>query len=115
MTIQHNQLSLLSELIQNKSILRVDDLASYTTLTANRPQQTAAPLDTIKVCAVLTVQPTAGASSAAALRQGLLFTLRHEPAGFQPPTPDQLFIQTVEMLAAPVGAGVVKCEEQLGG
>ncbi len=114
-TIQPNQLSWLSELIQNKSILRVDNLASYTTLTANRAQQPAAPLDTIKVCAVLTIQPTAGASSAAALRQGLLFTLRHEPAGFQPPTPDQLFIQTVEMLAAPVGAGVVKCEEQLGG
>jgi hypothetical protein len=114
-TIQPNQLSWLSELIQNKSILRVDDLASYTTLTANRAQQPAAPLDTIKVCAVLTVQPTAGASSVAALRQGLLFTLRHEPAGFQPPTPDQLFIQTVEMLAAPVGAGVIKCEEQLGG
>lgn len=115
LTIQPNQLPWLAELIQNEGILRIDDLASYSTLNANRAQQSAAALDTIKVCAVLTLQPATNASSVGALQQGLLFTLRHEPAGFQPPTPDQLFIQTVEMIAAPAGSGVVDCEQQLGG
>lgn len=114
-TIQPNQLPWLGELIQNDGILRVDDLASYTTLTANQIQQPTAALDTIKVCALVTLQPTAGDATAMPPQQGLLFTLRHEPASFQPPTPDQLFIQTVEMIAAPVSSGVVNCEQQLGG
>lgn len=114
-TIQPNQLPWVDGLIQNKGILRVDDLASYTTLTANRSQQPAAALDTIKVCALLTLQSAAGNGAPPPAQQGLLFTLRHEPAGFQPPTPDQLFIQTVEMIAAPAESGVVECQQQLGG
>lgn len=114
-TLQPNQLPWLGELIQNDTIVRVDDLASYTTLTANRLQQPVAALDTIKVCALVTLQPTTNNGSAPSAPQGLIFTLRHEPAGFQPPTPDQLFIQTVEMIAAPAGSGVVNCEQQLGG
>lgn len=114
-TLQPNQLPWLGELVQNEGILRVDNLASYTTLTTNHTQSPAVTLDTIKVCALLTLQAQATEATTPLPQQGLLFTLRHEPAGFQPPTPDRLFIQTVEMIAAPAGSGVVNCEQQLGG
>lgn len=112
-TLQSDQLPWVHQLIQDEGVLRVDDLASYTTLRANRAEQPTTAPDTIKVCALLTLQPPD--APGAAVQQALLFTLRHEPAGFQPPTPDRLFIQTVEMLAAPNGSGVVDCQEQLGG
>lgn len=107
------QLPWLQQLIANDGILRVDDLVSYATLTTAALPVNAAQPDTIVVCAVVTLQPAA--ASGGTQSQGLLFTLRHQPAGFQPPTPDQLFIQTVETIAAPIGGGVVNCTELLGG
>lgn len=113
-TPQAGALPWLQQLVENKQIARVDDLVSYATLTA-ATQVNGAPPDTMTVCAVVTLQPDADAADSTAQTQGLLFTLRHQPAGFQPPTPDQLFIQSVETIAAPVGGGVVNCTELLGG
>lgn len=110
-TSQPSQLPWLRQLVENEGILRVDDLVSYATLSTTKPGD--APPDTITVCTVLTLQPTTAEHSPQA--QGVLFTLRHQPAGIQPPTPDQLFIQTVETIAAPMGGGVVNCTELLGG
>lgn len=112
-TPQSGELPWLRQLVENKGIVRVDDLVSYATLATATTTGNAAQTDTIGVCAVLTLQPPTG--TAAPQSQGLFFTLRHQPAGFQPPTPDQLFIQTVETIAAPVGGGVVNCMELLGG
>ena len=112
-TTQAGALPWLRQLVENDGIVRVDDLVSYATLTTAATPVNAEQTDTIGVCAVLTLQPTTNTD--APQSQGLLFTLRHQPAGFQPPTPDQLFIQTVETIAAPVGGGVVNCMELLGG
>jgi len=112
-TPQSDELPWLRQLVENDGILRVDDLVSYATLTTATTPVNAEQTDTIGVCAVLTLQPTTNTD--APQSQGLFFTLRHQPAGFQPPTPDQLFIQTVETIAAPVGGGVVNCTELLGG
>ena len=110
---QSRELPWLRQLVENDGILRVDDLVSYATLTTATTSVNTEQTDTIGVCAVLTLQPTTNTD--APQSQGLFFTLRHQPAGFQPPTPDQLFIQTVETIAAPVGGGVVNCTELLGG
>ena len=104
----------LQELVTNDKIVRVDDLVSYATLTPAAPVN-GAPPDTMTVCALVTLQPATDTADSNTQTQGLLFTLRHQPAGFQPPTSDQLFIQTVETIAAPVGGGVVNCTELLGG
>jgi len=117
-TLGENKLPWIRQLIQDDGVLRIDDLVSYTTLTANRVQQPTAPPDTIGVCALLTLQPTTADAAGIPLQQGLLFQLRHEPAGFQPPTPDQLFIQsviTVERIAARGSGGMITCEEHLSG
>lgn len=104
----------LQELVANDKLVRVDDLVSYATLTTAAPGN-GAPPDTMTVCAVITLQTETDTGNSPGQSQGLHFTLRHQPAGFQPPTPDQLFIQTVETIAAPVGGGVVNCTELLGG
>lgn len=113
--LQTDQLPWLRQLMEADGVLRVDDLASYTTLGVSGAAQSATAPNTIKVCALLTLKPTTTDAATAVVQQGLLFTLRHEPAGFQPPTPDQLFIQTVETLAAPNGGSMVNCQQQLGG
>jgi hypothetical protein len=110
-----NELPWLRQLIQEDEVLRVDDLASYTTLRANNVAQPATAPDTIKVCALLTLQSPPTAAATLPAQQVLFFTLRHQPAGFQPPTPDQLFIQTVETIPAPGGGAMINCEEALGG
>ncbi|MBX3012182.1 MAG: hypothetical protein KF832_11780 [Caldilineaceae bacterium] len=101
----------LQQQIQAQQILRVDDLASYATLTTTEPPFAALPPDTIGVCALLTLV----SADATAKQSALFFQLRHQPAGFQPPTPDQLFITNVETIPAPNEHSVVNCHEQLGG
>ncbi|MCE7988348.1 MAG: hypothetical protein DYG89_44890 [Caldilinea sp. CFX5] len=122
LSMKPNELPWLRELIQDKGVQRIDDLASYTTLSVSHTVQPTIPPDTISVCALLTLQPTpTDPASAPREQRELLFLLRHQPAGFQPPTPDQLFIQTVEtlqtveMLAAPNGESMINCRQRLGG
>lgn len=108
----------LQQLVQTQRVVRVDDLASYATLVTTTTPLVAAPPDTLVVCAALTLATTASASAGGADRTqqtGLLFTLRHQPAGFQPPTPDQLFITNVETIAAPSDESMVNCHALLGG
>jgi len=109
-----NGVTWLQQLVTSGAIGRINDLASYATLTADALSGVSTAPDTIGVCAAIELQPQ-GNNSATYTQQGLFFTLRHEPAQIQPPTPDRLFIATVKMLAAPIAGSMINCQEQLGG
>ena len=121
-TSAENNIAWLQQLVASGKIMRIDDLASYATLTADAPSSgvaTQVPTlpDTIGVCAVIELgsQENAAQNGATNTQQGLYFILRHEPAQIQPPTPDRLFIATVKTIAAPIVGSVINCQEQLGG
>jgi len=117
------------QLLQRDLLVRVEDLAAYKALAADRMLGDQARTTT--VCAELTVQvPTAVAVSRETTtttlpvidgapplveRRWLLFTLRHQPPTLNPPTPDQMVIVNVNALAAPAPGVVLDCHQQLGG
>jgi len=109
--VPDDQMAWLQPIVQEKGVVRVDDLASYATLTTTQeaPAQPGTP-GTIGVCALIEVQ-VAGATQQVAL----YFTLRHEEPQFQMHTPDQLFIANVEAIPAPDSGVVVNCQAALGG
>lgn len=119
------------QLLQRDLLVRVEDLAAYKALAANRT--VGDQVRTTTVCAEITVQvpvttapavsretitatlPLVNGSAPLVERRWLLFTLRHQPPTLNPPTPDQLLIVNVNALAAPPAGVALDCHQQLGG
>ncbi len=85
-------------------LVRVDEVLGYPEIAVTG--QAVEPKTT--VCAQVVINPT---GEFAEERRWLLFTLEHEPPRLEPPTPDRLYIVSVDVIPAPATGVDLRCNQ----